>query len=630
MPTFHGANNANNIGSTLAVGITAIAVPPFDITVATGDGALFSPIPTPFYLTVALAAETETGVTSVIEIFNVTTVVGDLLTVDTRGISNTTAAAWSIGDKAQVRPVDLQLKELGDEINNIEAGGILTNASINAAAAIATTKLADGADFLQRDGSVVVTGNIDFGGFLAENAADPVNPQDLTTLAYTDATYIKEDGTTPFSGNQSMGSNKITSLANGTASTDAINLGQQNTAFGAFTDKNAALYTTTANVNLTGTATQVGGDWPGAMTAGDRVLVKDQTSPIENGIYLAAAGAWARATDADSDADFANGLVTYVRAGATLGDTLWGLTTNPPITLGVTNLSFSRISPTGAIGAQTTMSLGSDATGDVYYRNSSGYLARLAVGGVGEVLTVAAGLPSWASLTGSISISDPIASSTAGSILFAGAASDLQQDNANLFWDNTNNRLGIGTAAPATVGHLLLSDAATNSIVNALTIGHATSGTAAAGLGTGILLQVESDGPGKHVSAGRVAAALTSAVATAEASDLHFDTTLAGALTNKLKLTSAGNLALQLAGTSFRVKEGANCCMGTANLVGGTVTVNTTAVGSNSRIFLTTQAPGGTPGWLQVSARVASTSFTILSSDVADTSAVAWLILEAS
>lgn len=40
-------------------------------------------------------------------------------------------------------------------------------------------------------------------------------------------------------------------------------------------------------------------------------------------------------------------------------------------------------------------------------------------------------------------------SPTSGSVLFAGAAGVLAQDNANFFWDDTNNRLGIGTAAPA-------------------------------------------------------------------------------------------------------------------------------------------------------------------------------------
>jgi hypothetical protein len=57
-----------------------------------------------------------------------------------------------------------------------------------------------------------------------------------------------------------------------------------------------AKYTTTGNVALTGLGTQGGGDWPGAMTAADVVLVKNQSSASENGYYTVAAGAWSRRT----------------------------------------------------------------------------------------------------------------------------------------------------------------------------------------------------------------------------------------------------------------------------------------------------------------------------------------------
>ena len=56
----------------------------------------------------------------------------------------------------------------------------------------------------------------------------------------------------------------------------------------------------------------------------------------------------------------------------------------------------------------------------------------------------------WADcITSGMAIGGSITSATAGSILFAGAAGVLAQDNANFFWDDTNNRLGIGTTNPA-------------------------------------------------------------------------------------------------------------------------------------------------------------------------------------
>lgn len=92
----------------------------------------------------------------------------------------------------------------------------------------------------------------------------------------------------------------------------------------------------------------------------------------------------------------------------------------------------------------------------------------------------------------------------------------------------------------------------------------------------------------------------------------------------------ANNLISNVAGSGLKIKEGSNAKMGTATLVGGTVTVNTTAVTANSRIFLTTQTLGGTIGVQYISARSAGTSFTITSASGTDTSTVAWLIVEPS
>jgi hypothetical protein len=95
-------------------------------------------------------------------------------------------------------------------------------------------------------------------------------------------------------------------------------------------------------------------------------------------------------------------------------------------------------------------------------------------------------------------------------------------------------------------------------------------------------------------------------------------------------LATAGNFSLTAVGKGIKVKEGANATMGVAVLVGGTVDIATTKVTANSRIFLTAQTNAGTPGFLGVTARVASTSFTITSSSGSDTSSVAWLIVEPS
>lgn len=104
------------------------------------------------------------------------------------------------------------------------------------------------------------------------------------------------------------------------------------------------------------------------------------------------------------------------------------------------------------------------------------------------------------------------------------------------------------------------------------------------------------------------------------------------AITGFLPL-AGGTLTGPLVGTSgdfsgLLVKEAANGKQGIAVLVAGALTVSNTSTTAVSRIFLTSQVDGGTPGFLRVSSRVAGVSFTITSSSATDTSTVAYEIFE--
>lgn len=101
--------------------------------------------------------------------------------------------------------------------------------------------------------------------------------------------------------------------------------------------KGSVRVATTANITLSAPQTIDGV----SAIAGNLVLVKNQTAPAENGIYVVAAGAWARATNADSSAEVTAGMWTIVEEGTINDNTAWILTTNAPITLGSTSLTFS-------------------------------------------------------------------------------------------------------------------------------------------------------------------------------------------------------------------------------------------------------------------------------------------------
>lgn len=145
----------------------------------------------------------------------------------------------------------------------------------------------------------------------------------------------------------SLNSQKITNLATPTDDTDAATKAYVDAARSGLDIKQSVRVATTANITLSGTQTidEV------SVIAGDRVLVKDQSTGNQNGIYVVAAGAWSRATDADISAEVTAGMFTFVAEGTTNADSGWVLTTNDAVTLGTTALVFAQFSGAGQITA---------------------------------------------------------------------------------------------------------------------------------------------------------------------------------------------------------------------------------------------------------------------------------------
>ena len=145
----------------------------------------------------------------------------------------------------------------------------------------------------------------------------------------------------------SLNSQKITNLATPTADTDAATKAYVDAARSGLDVKGSVRAATTANITLSGAQTIDGV----SVIAGDRVLVKDQSTASTNGIYVAAASTWSRATDADVDAEVHAGMFTFVEEGTANADSGWVLTTNNPIVVGSTALAFAQFSGAGQITA---------------------------------------------------------------------------------------------------------------------------------------------------------------------------------------------------------------------------------------------------------------------------------------
>jgi hypothetical protein len=151
------------------------------------------------------------------------------------------------------------------------------------------------------------TGIVDVGGKRVGNAANPTQSSDLATKAYVD------------------------SLSNG------------------LDVKASVRAATTANITLSNTQTIDGV----ALSVGDRVLVKNQSTGSQNGIYVVASGSWTRAADFDNspDVEVSPGTFFFVEEGTTQADNGYVVSNDTAITIGTTAITFSQFSGAGQITA---------------------------------------------------------------------------------------------------------------------------------------------------------------------------------------------------------------------------------------------------------------------------------------
>lgn len=204
--------------------------------------------------------------------------------------------------------------------------GTITNGDINASAGVALSKLATQAN----------------NTILGNNSGSSGVPLALTgaqTMAVLSGT-----ATATFSFN----SQTVSGIGTPSAGTDAANK--------AYVDGVAQGLDIKASVRVASTAT-VTLATPGAaidgvtLTNGDRVLLMNQSAAAENGIWVfnGAASAMTRATDADTSAEVNSGMFVFVEEGVANADKGFALTTNNPITLGSTGLTFSQFSGSGTV-----------------------------------------------------------------------------------------------------------------------------------------------------------------------------------------------------------------------------------------------------------------------------------------
>lgn len=188
----------------------------------------------------------------------------------------------------------------------LDAAGALekTNNGVNIkAGGIAYSMLADGSTIARTDLTRTISAVWDYGSNLPIASADPTNANQLARKAYVDAVVQGLDV------------------------------------------KNSVRAASTGNLTLSGTQTVDGV----LLVASDRVLVKDQSTASQNGLYAVAAGAWSRTADADSAVELNAGCFVFVEEGTTNADSGWVMTTNGVVTLGSTSLVWTQFSGAGQV-----------------------------------------------------------------------------------------------------------------------------------------------------------------------------------------------------------------------------------------------------------------------------------------
>jgi len=179
---------------------------------------------------------------------------------------------------------------------------------------------------------------------------NPIQSGLTITNSTIDSTTI--GATTPSTGvftNITTTTGQITTQPSG--ATDIVNLLALQSYAAGISWKQPVACATTANITLSGLQTID----TYTTLSGDRVIVKNQSTSANNGIYIASSGAWSRSTDADTWNELVS-AIAFIEYGSQAGGA-WFCTVTPGGTLGVTPVTWAQFTTSATYSAGTGLSL---------------------------------------------------------------------------------------------------------------------------------------------------------------------------------------------------------------------------------------------------------------------------------
>ena len=253
----------------------------------------------------------------------------------------------------------------GEGINTSASGTTLTITGEDATTSNKGIASFDATDFTVSSGAVSVNA-ITLGSSSLNPGATTTDIAGLTSLAIDNLTLNgNEISTTNTNGDLSLNPNgsgvidvnnsRLTNVTDPTGTQDAATKGYVDAVKQALDIKDSVRVATTANITIASDL-NVGDTIDGVTLAdGDRVLVKDQSTASENGIYVAGSSP-VRSADANTSSEVTSGMFCFVEEGTVGGDNGFVLTTNDTITLDTTNLTFVQFSGAGQVIAGDALS----------------------------------------------------------------------------------------------------------------------------------------------------------------------------------------------------------------------------------------------------------------------------------